>query len=81
MRTLREIALEIASDWKVINHAGARDALECMKTMGAITERFVADPNGYPVVTAFLGGAVGWRGEVARRVKKELRQMSGHPRP
>ena len=81
MRTLREIALEIASDWKVIKHAGARDALECMKKMGKVTERFGADPNGYSVIGTFLSGAVGWRGEVARRVKKELRKMSGHPRP
>lgn len=81
MRTLREIAQEIAADWTVIKHAGARDALECMKQMGEITEPFYADPDGYSVVAAFLGGAVGWRGSVARRVKNELREMCGHPRP
>lgn len=81
MRALREIALEIASDWKRIKHAGAREALECMKEMGQVTEPFYAESNGYSVITAFLGGAVGWRGEVARRIKKELRTMSGHPRP
>lgn len=81
MRTLREIALEIASDWKVINHAGARDALECMKEMGDVTDRFFAESSGYSAITAFLAGAHGWRGEVAQRVKKELRVMCGHPRP
>lgn len=82
MRALREIALEIASDWKVIKHAGARDALECMKKMGQVTEPFVADPDEYRVITAFLDGAAhGWRGDVARRVKKELKEMCGHPRP
>ena len=81
MRTLREIALEIESNWKVIKHAGARDALECMKKLGQVTEPFYADPDGYSVVAAFLGGAVGWHGEVARRVKKELKEMCGHPRP
>jgi len=81
MRTLREIALEIASDWKGIKHAGARDALECMKEMEKITERFGTDPNGYSVISSFLSCSAGWRGEVARRVKRELREITGHPRP
>jgi len=81
MRTLREIALEIASDWKVIGNAGAREAVQCMKEMGRVTERFGADPNGYSVIGTFLINSVGWRGEVARRVKKELRTMCKHPRP
>lgn len=81
MRTLREITLEIASDWNVINNAGARDALECMKQMRKVTEPYAADPNGYSVIGIFLTNSVGWRGEVARRIKKELREMCGHPRP
>ena len=81
MRELRQIAAEIEVDWPVINNASAREALDCMKTMGAITERFGRDSNGYPVVGVFLDNSVGWRGPIARRVKKELRQMCGHPRP
>lgn len=78
MRTLREIANEIEADWKVINNALARAAITHMKCMGAIT----ADPpDGYEVVGAFLGSSVGWKGDIARRIKKELRQMCGHPRP
>lgn len=81
MRTLRAIAVEIAADWTAINNTAARNALECMKKMGAITERFGADPNGYSVVAAFLDNSKGWHGAVARRIKKELREMCGHPRP
>ncbi len=81
MRTLREIAVEILADWTVINNTSARDALECMKEMGAITEKFGADSNGSFVVGTFLCHSIGWRGPVARRVKQELRQMCGHPRP
>jgi hypothetical protein len=81
MRELREIAAEIQADWQVINNAGAREALDCMNNMGAITDRFGADSNGYQVVGVFLNNSIGWRGPVARRVKKELRQMCGHPRP
>lgn len=81
MRPLREIAAEIEADWKVIRNATAKDALQHMKDMGLVTEPAGADPNGYPVVGTFLTFAVGWRGEVARRIKKELKQMCGHPRP
>ena len=78
MRTLRVIANEIEADWKVINNAAAREAIMDMKSMGAIT----ADPpDGYEVVGAFIDNSMGWRGEIARRIKKELRQMCGHPRP
>ena len=80
MRTLRAIAKEIRSDWRVINNAAARDALKCMDEMGQITEPFVTDPNGYSVVGAFLTHSVGWRGETARRIKKELRTMCGRPK-
>lgn len=81
MRTLRKIALEIVSDWTVINNAATRDALDCMKQMGSVTERFYADTDGYSAITQFLEHSRGWQGQVARRVKKELRQMCGHPRP
>ncbi|MFA5662920.1 hypothetical protein [Castellaniella sp.] len=81
MRALREVAVEILADWTVINNAGAREALEYMREMGVVTERFGADPNGYAVVSALLINSIGWRGSVARRIKKELRQMCDHPRP
>lgn len=81
MRTLHEIAKEIRTDLRVINNAAASDALECMDHMGQITERFGADPNEYPAVGTFLSHSAGWRGETARRVKKELLTMCGHPRP
>jgi hypothetical protein len=81
MRALRDIAREIAADWHTIYNGGARDALASMHTMGAVTEPFGAGPNGYSIVGTFLAHSVGWRGQVARRVKTELREMLGHPRP
>jgi hypothetical protein len=77
-RPLREIAGEIEADWPVINNQAARKALDYMKTMGLIDAPFGADPDGYAVVGSFLLHAVGWKGH---RVKKELREMCGHPRP
>lgn len=76
MRTLKEISLEIISDWKTINNTGALEALECMKKMGMVTERFMTDSNGYSIVGSFLTHSRGWRGKVARRVKEELRELS-----
>ncbi len=75
MRTLREIAIEIEADWYPINNFGAKNALKHMKQMGFINTPYGADPTGYAVIGSFLSFAVGWRGEVARRVKKELRAM------
>ena len=80
-RTLREIAGEIEADWPVINNRAARQALDYMRTMGSIDAPFGADPHGYAVVDSFLLHAVGWKGDVARCVKKGLREMCGHPRP
>ena len=83
MRTLREIAAEVEADpnWHTVRNQAARKALGYMKTMGSIKEPFVADPDGYGVVGSFLQHAIGWKGDTARRVKKELRTMCGHPRP
>lgn len=81
MRNLRDIAKEIRGDWKRINNGAAREALECMETMGDINDQFGTDTSGYAVVGSFLSNSKGWRGEKARRIKKELKEMSGHPRP
>ena len=80
-RRLRDIAAEIEADWRPVNNGAAKEALEYMKKMGQIEAPFHADPNGYGVVGSFLSNAIGWKGDVARRVKKELRLMCGHPRP
>ena len=81
MRLLKVIAEEIAADWTVINNTAARDALSSMATMRDAKSPYGADPNGYSVVAVFLGNSVGWRGPVARRIKQELREISGHPPP
>jgi hypothetical protein len=80
-RPLNEIAAEIETDWRVINNQAARHALDYMKMIGSVDAPFGASPNGYEVVGSFLAHAIGWKGDVARRVKKELREMCGHPKP
>ena len=72
-RPLYVIAHEIRSDWKNV-FFGAEPYLGAMEQIGSIDEMFYAD-TARSVVVYFLSNATNWRGEVARRVKKELQEM------
>jgi len=73
VRPLYAIAQEISKDWKPVNY-GAKPYLEAMETLNKITDPYMAD-SGTSIVAYFLANAATWRGEVARRVKKELNTM------
>jgi len=73
MRTLHEIAVEIARDWKTVNYA-AKPYLEAMSTLDSVTDDYGAD-SGKSIVLYFLSNAAQWRGEVAKRIKAELKAM------
>ena len=68
------------SDWHAINNLGAETALNDMKQIGFIDAPYGIEPTSYAVIGSFLTFAVGWRGEVARKVKKELRAMCAQRR-
>lgn len=72
-RPLYKIAAEIKSDWKKV-YFGAVPYLEAMFSLDKITDNYGAD-SGVSVVSYFLANAQGWKGDVARRVKKELNDM------
>lgn len=72
-RLLSEVAYEIQQDWKH-PYFGAVPYLNAMLTMGSIKENYGFDP-GYEIVSYFLANAASWRGDVARRVKAELKAM------
>lgn len=75
-RQLHAIAAEIRKDWgSKVNYA-ARPYLDAMCSMGDINEPYGAD-SGKSVVLYFLGNARSWRGEVAKRVKAELKGLAG----
>lgn len=69
-RPLYEIAGEIRKDWKKVNYA-AVPYLDAMESLTNIKENYYYD-SGVSVVLYFLANANSWRGETARRVKKEL---------
>lgn len=73
-RPIFEIASEIRKDWKK-PYFGAVPYLEAMGTITTINENYYAD-SAKSVVLYFLANAQTWRGEVARRVKAELKEMA-----
>lgn len=73
MRPINEIAREIRQDWKR-PYFGAVPYLDAMGTLDSINDRYGLD-SAKSVVCYFLANASTWRGEVAKRVKKELNLM------
>lgn len=73
MRTLAEIAREIRADWKS-PYFGAEPYITALSCMGTINDNYGWD-DGRSIVLYFLANAGSWRGEVARRVKAELKSM------
>lgn len=73
-RPLKEIAKEIAADWKK-PHFGAVPYLDAMKTLDSINDNYFFD-SGKSIVLYFLANAGTWKGENARRIKKELKQLA-----
>ncbi len=72
-RQLNEIADEIYANWKD-PYFGAVPyiaAMRCLTDMSSVC----GVENASSIVAYFLANAQTWRGEVARRVKKELNSM------
>ena len=72
-RPLYEVAREIRKDWKNV-WFGAKPYLDAMGQMQSVNDMYGMD-SGVSVVLYFLSNATTWRGETARRIKKELKQM------
>lgn len=72
-RPLHVIAREVYQDWKKVNFA-AKPYLDAMSTLDKITDKYMFD-DARSIVAYFLSNASSWRGEVAKRVKKELKAM------
>lgn len=73
MRTVREIAAEIAADWTK-PYFGAVPYLRAMHSLQSPADNYGFD-NGRSIIRYFLGNAAHWRGPVARRIKAELKSM------
>lgn len=73
MRTLGQIALEIALDENYLPKA-ARPYLDAMANLKTLSDKYGHD-SAREIVLRFLCNAQLWRGETARRIKKELNDM------
>ena len=72
-RLIREIAKEIRSSWKNIGYA-AKPYLDAMMYIEKVDDMYVYEKAG-SVVTGFLTNATHWRGDIARRIKTELKEI------
>lgn len=70
MRNLSVIAQEIRADWKKPYFAAA-PYLQAMSSLRSIKDMYGCD-SARDIVAYFLSNASTWRGDVARRIKKEL---------
>ena len=74
-RPLNIIAREIKADWKKVNFA-AVPYLRAMSEMSDINAKYGYD-DGKSIVRYFLSNASSWRGDTAKRIKAELKNMVG----
>lgn len=73
MRPLHVIAQDIRNDWKK-PFFGAVPYIEAMRSLSSVSDDYGYD-SGYSIVNYFLANATSWRGDVARSIKKELKDM------
>jgi len=76
-RPIYEIAGEIRRDWPK-PYFGAVPYLDAMESLSSINGSYYCD-SAKSVVLYFLSNATTWRGEVARRVKTELKALCNTP--
>jgi hypothetical protein len=74
LRPIHVIAQEIRKDWASKVNYGAVPYLQAMGTLDTITDSYGQD-SAKGIVLYFLSNASSWRGDVAKRVKLELKAM------
>lgn len=74
-RSLQAIAREIKNDWKK-PYFGAVPYIDALSQLNDISDNYYYD-SANSIVLYFLANATTWRGDVARRVKAELKQLAG----
>ena len=72
-RPLYEIAREIRKTWTKVSPY-AEPYLEAMESLDSINDNYYFD-SGKSIVLYILSNANTWRGEDARRIKAELKEM------
>ena len=73
MRPIYEIATDIRKDWKKV-HTYAKPYLDAMLSLNKISDTYICD-SADSIIRYFLNNATSWRGETAKKIKAELREM------
>jgi len=76
VRSLYSIAQEIRKDWGSKMYFGAVPYFKAMESLDKITDNYGSD-SADSIVRYFLSNATTWRGETAKRIKAELKQLAG----
>ena len=74
-RPLHAVARDIRNDW-TNPYFGAVPYLQAMSLLDSIDDMYGFD-TAESIVRYFLSNASTWRGETAKRIKKELKAMVG----
>lgn len=78
-RPLSAIAAEIKRDWKTRLNGAAIPYIEALSELRDARDRWYLE-TGSDAIQGFLNNAQTWRGEVARRIKLELKAiLKGSP--
>ena len=72
-RFLSEIADDIRANWPNVNYA-AKPYLDAMDTLTCIEDTYILD-SAKSIILYFLANAASWRGETAKRIKAELKDI------
>lgn len=73
MRLIKDIAWDINKEWKNVNYA-AKPYLEAMSELEFINDSYYNDTANY-IILYFLSNASSFRGERAKLLKLELKQL------
>lgn len=73
VRPLYEIAKDIRDNWKK-PHWEAKPYIDAMASLNKLSDMYGWD-SGENIVLFFLSHAGSWRGEKAREIKNELKEM------
>ena len=72
-RPLYEVAMEIKKDWAKVNF-GAEPYLNALLCLNKPEDSYGVE-DGKTQIIYFLSNANSWKGETAKRIKKELNAM------
>jgi len=72
-RPIYKIAQEIRNDWKNV-YFGAKPYLDAMASLHSVDDHYGLD-DAKGIIIYFLANAQSYRGETARRIKKELNSL------